>query len=589
MAGAEAHLSGRTSYTSDFYLATGLSRTTVGRCLNILEQLEIIRQKTDASDRRRTIVEFCAPFLGLLDQYVDDCFEEFEELITKHHDQERIRAERALNDSEERYRSLVEVAADAIIVITDDKIVFANSAAQKMFRGFSAEQLVGQHVDVIVHPDFREAAARRRKQMLLNHSASPMVEKTALKLDGSEFYVEASAGYIKWQGKDSIQPIIRDITRRKAGEKALMESESRFRDLVDGSIQGVLIHRNHKPLYVNKAFADIHGYRAQELLRLKSNLSLVAPDERTRIAALAKRRLAEEDVSSHYEYKAVKKSGEFIWLDNLARMVEWNGQVAIQSTVVDITERKRLEQELGQTHMLEALGELTGGVAHEFNNLLAIIMGNAELLDDFDEKVGDQQRMSIEGILKASQRGAEIVRRLQSYARQQRLNPRALDIGRFALTTGEQIKSMLNEMFCIELDLSPDLLMSHVDKDQLQTALHILLDNAREAMPNGGKLTLETGEVSVLAGQNPQNGHPLPGDYVTLAVRDSGAGIEPENQGRIFEPFFTTKEITCHHGLGLSMVYGFVNQSGGWVEVESKLGAGSTVRICLPKHSQGEA
>ncbi len=588
VAGAEAHLNNRPSYTSDFYLATGFSRTTVGRCLNILEKLEIIRQKTDESDRRRTIVEFCTPFLELLDQYVDDCFEEFEELITNHHDQERIRAELALHDSEARYRSLVEVAADAIIVVTDDEIVFANSAAQKMFRGFSPDQLVGQHIDKIVHPDFREGAARRRKQMLLTHSASPTVEKTALKLDGSEFYVEASAGYIKWQGKDSVQPIIRDISRRKAGEKALRESESRFRDLVDGSIQGVLIHRDHKPLYVNKAFADIHGYRTQELLRLKSNLSLVAPEERTRIAGLAKRRLAKEDVPSHYEYKAAKKNGEYIWLDNLARVVEWNGQMAIQSTVVDITERKRLEHELGQAHMLEALGELTGGVAHKFNNLLAVIMGNVELLDDLDELVDKQQRKSIEGILRASQKGAEIVRRLQSYAQQQRLNPRAVDITELALVSGERLKSILDETVRVDLRLRGDPLMCRVDKDQLKVALNILVDNALEAMPNGGELTLETGEETVSEGEKSGNGNISPGDYVSLSVRDTGTGIEPEHLDRIFEPFFTTKEISRHHGLGLSMVYGFVNQSGGFVNIESEKDVGTSLHLYLPKLDQLE-
>jgi len=242
----------------------------------------------------------------------------------------------------------------------------------------------------------------------------------------------------------------------------------------------------------------------------------------------------------------------------------------------------QLNARLRQSQRLEAVGQLTGGVAHDFNNLLTVVLGNAELLAEQCE-ANPQQRMLAEMIGAAAQRGADLTQRLLAFARKQALDPKAVDLNQLVAGIDPMLRRTLGEHIEIELIRGAGLWLALVDQGQLENALLNLCVNARDAMPTGGRLTLETANARLDADYAERNIDVLPGQYVMLAVSDTGGGIAPGNLQRVFEPFFTTKEKGKGTGLGLAMVYGFIKQSFGHVSIYSEAGQGTTVKLYLPR------
>ncbi len=260
------------------------------------------------------------------------------------------------------------------------------------------------------------------------------------------------------------------------------------------------------------------------------------------------------------------------------------GQISgVGSISADVTEQRQAEDALRQSQKMEAVGQLTGGMAHDFNNLLGIILGNAQLLEKKLED--DDRRELLDPVIRSTRRAAELTHRLLAFSRQQPLNPQAINIDELCMGMIEMLHRTLGET--IEFDVRMSALSPvRADPGQLENALLNLAINARDAMPGGGRLTIETGNVTLTGAD--MNVHPdgQPGDYVVLKVSDSGTGMAPDVLEKVFEPFFTTKEVGAGSGLGLSMVYGFAHQSGGHATIESEEGHGTTVAIYLP---QGEA
>ncbi len=248
----------------------------------------------------------------------------------------------------------------------------------------------------------------------------------------------------------------------------------------------------------------------------------------------------------------------------------------INRMAVDLSET---QERLRRSHRLEAVGQLTGGVAHDFNNLLAVIMGNAELLKN---RLGTDDKL-LDDILRATQRGEELTQRLLAFSRQQPLQPQVIDLGELVSGMSELLTRTLGETIGIEIGAEPDLWLVSADPGQVENALLNLALNARDAMPDGGKLTITSANAR-LDGVIPEGGsEPMAEDYVVLAVGDTGYGMTAEVQAHAFEPFYTTKEVGQGSGLGLSMVYGFAKQSGGHVKIDSEEGRGTTVELYLPR------
>jgi signal transduction histidine kinase len=289
------------------------------------------------------------------------------------------------------------------------------------------------------------------------------------------------------------------------------------------------------------------------------------------------------------EFQNRKKNGDLFWeMASIAPVRDVHGKVTHYVCVKeDITERKATEDRLRQAHKLHAIGELTGGIAHDFNNLLAIILGNLQLLEE-EMADDDAKRELVSDAMWSAERGAELVDRLLAFARRQRLNPKVTDLNHVVREMTDLLRRTLGENIEIREVLAPTLVKTMIDRGQLENVLLNLTVNARDAMPEGGVLTIISENARLGADEIGDRHGAKPGEYAVISVTDTGSGMPADVVERIFEPFFTTKGFGKGSGLGLSMVYGFVSQSGGHVTVDSKVGRGTTIKLFLPKADPGD-
>lgn len=373
-----------------------------------------------------------------------------------------------------------------------------------------------------------------------------------------------------------------DITERKRNEDALRKLSS----AVENNPSSVIITDARGTIeYANPAFEMASGYTTEEAIRQNPRILKSGRVEDEVYADLW------GTISSGRVWKGElcnrRKSGELYWdLVCIAPIADEQGKITHYVGVQhDIGELRLMEQQLQHVRKMEALGQLTGGVAHDFNNLLAIVLGNLELLS---ESVGDDDTKElIEDALGATERGQTLTHRLLAFSRRQALAPQITDLNELVPRMTELLRRTLGETIEVREVPRRGLWPTMVDRNELENALINLAVNARDAMPDGGVLTLETDNVTV--GNDAHHDPDLvPGDYVTLVVSDTGGGMDPDLAERIFEPFFTTKGTGKGTGLGLSQVYGFVRQSGGNTRGTSKLGRGTAVHLYLPRASTGE-
>ena len=411
---------------------------------------------------------------------------------------------------------------------------------------------------------------------------------------GEEKAVAAmKAGASDYVSKDNLKrlvPVIEREVREAAGrrerhrtEAALRASEVSYSTLVEHSPVG--IYRSNTEgrfLSVNAALVRMLGYAsAAEVLQLDMARDVYTdPAER--------RRLLERDTYTDRQYDEVeatwkRKDGARLTVQLSVRAVRQGARVEYYETFVrDVTEQRRLQQQLVQSQKMEAVGRLAGGVAHDFNNLLTVILSYSDLLLE-DRPPDAPDREDIEQIRKAAVGASALTRQLLAFSRQQVLEPRVLEVNTVVASTEKMLTRLLGEDISLTASLAPALGAVKVDPGQLEQIIMNLAVNARDAMPHGGRLSIETANVDM--DESYVRGHPVahPGPYVMLAVSDTGIGMDAVTQARIFEPFFTTKEAGKGTGLGLATVYGIVKQSGGFIWVYSEPGHGTSFKIYLPR------
>jgi PAS domain S-box-containing protein len=372
--------------------------------------------------------------------------------------------------------------------------------------------------------------------------------------------------------------------------RQLNDREEMFRLITENAEDLIaIVDKNGNRLYNSPAHKKALGYDHDEL-QAAPVIDLIHPDDHSMILDARKRAFA-TGTSIRMEYRFKRKDGEWRVLESTGTPVKGAGHIADRLIVVsrDITERKQTEErlreredQLRQAQKMEAIGRLSGGIAHDFNNLLGVIIGYSE---DIESRVkhGDPLRKSAEQILKAAQRAAALTHQLLAFSRQQVLQPQVLDMNLLVSEMGSMLRRMIGSHVELTTKLDPNPCCVKCDQSQLEQVLVNLAVNARDAMPEGGKLSIQTANLCL--DEADARNFPLlqPGPHVQLIVSDTGVGMNMETQAHIFEPFFTTKQIGKGTGLGLATVYGVVKQSGGIVEVQSEPGKGSTFRIYLPQ------
>jgi two-component system cell cycle sensor histidine kinase/response regulator CckA len=489
---------------------------------------------------------------------------------------ERKRAE----EERSRLASIVKSSGDAIVGITPDGLVSDWNAAAERVYGFAAEELLGRPISVIALPGGEKEIPAFLEKIKREERISDF-EAVNIRKNGEHFPASLTMFAIRdRQGKVlGFSGIIRDITERKRAEVALRASEERYRLLFERSLAGVVrTNPGGEILECNEAFARIYGFASREEA-LSTNAKSLYFEERDRTALLDL--LKQQKVVIGQESHSRRKDGTPAWVLVSASLIEDEKEGStVLATVFDITQWKELGEQLRQAQKMEAVGRLAGGVAHDFNNMLQIINGYSELVLD-QLSPGDASHGHVQEIKSVVERAANLTRQLLAFSRQQVLAPQVLDLNVAIGNLSKMLRRLIGEDVELKIIEGKDLGRVKTDPGQIDQVILNLAVNARDAMPKGGKLTIETSNVLVdkafALGHFPMT----PGPYVMISVTDTGQGMDAATKARIFEPFFTTKK-SQGTGLGLATVYGIIKQSGGFIWVESEVGKGTTFNIYLP-------
>jgi PAS domain S-box-containing protein len=499
---------------------------------------------------------------------------------------ERANAEVRQRVMEARYRQILSIAPDAIVALDEAlHIAIFNQAAERLF-GYSAEEAIGQNAEVLLPTRFIALA----RGQILQFGASPDVlmqirvpdKLHARRKNGIEFPAEIYVSKMIEDRRTIFTAIIRDITDRETMLATLRQTNQTLDAVVQSSPVAILgLDSSRRVIVWNRNAERIFGLSATDVVgRPFPPLIEVAGTELGDMV----RRLLEGEVLTDLEiHRQPSKDTSLDLRVSGAPLYDSDQRVRGAVCIVeDVTESEATRRQLEHAQRMEAVGQLTGGLAHDFNNLLAVVIGNLDLLQDLPGQDAAAKE-SVELALKASLGGATLIRQLLAFSRRQALSPKPFDLGALVISTRELLSRTLGEHIEVEMRLAPDLWPALADATQVESAIANLAINARDAMPNGGRLMLETANKHLDERYAAANADVQAGDYVMLAVSDTGTGIPPEVLNRVFEPFFTTKEHGKGSGLGLSMVYGFTKQSRGHVKIYSEVGHGTTVRLYLPR------
>ena len=491
-------------------------------------------------------------------------------------------AEDSLRQSEEKYSKAFMMSPDSLIITraADGVAVEVNDRLLEM-SGYRREEVLGKSAVELGHwvrPQDRE----RLMRTLEESGACDELETEYRTKDGKFLTVLISSRYIDLEGERCILSIVRDITESRRAQRELAESREMFQTLLDAVPLGINIkNREGRYTFMNPFQAAVYGTVPAQVIG-KTPGELVNAEYEAAVAKTDRDVLSTGKSVPYFEEVTANADGvAHNWMTTKVLLGEKESPDAqVLSISLDMTGRKATEEQLHQAQKMEAVGQLTGGIAHDFNNLLTALLGNLQLLSDRTD-TDELAKRYMEICLRAVNRGSDLTQRLLAFSRRQALNPRATDINALVGGMTELLERTLGAPIEITTKFSPDLWAAMVDQGQLENAVINLAINARDAMPAGGRLSIETANAA-LDGEE-KGSEVEAGSYVLISVRDSGFGMAPEVLDQVFEPFFTTKEIGRGSGLGLSMVYGFVKQSGGHIEIDSRIGQGTTVRLYLPR------
>jgi PAS domain S-box-containing protein len=489
-------------------------------------------------------------------------------------------------ERERLFSAVVASSNDAIITKTlDGTITGWNPAAERLF-GFTAAEAIGRRIDIIVPADrlaeMHDILDRIGRGEKIEHHETMRRRK-----DGSLLEVSLGISPIRTPSGAIIgaSKTARDISEGKRAREALLEGEQLARGIIDTALDAfVQIDENAVIVDWNPQAEAVFGWSRQDALGQNFGKLIVAETDRADLGAALKRfRQSGRDqiLGRRREIGARRRDGKEFRAEMSVTALKRREGFLFNSFFRDLTDKIAAEDRIRQAEKMEAVGQLTGGIAHDFNNILTVITGTIEILAD---AVAEQpQLFAITKMIdEAATRGADLTQHLLAFARKQPLQPREIDVNTLIIDTAKLLRPTLGERIEIESAFEDEVCLATVDPNQLSTAILNLALNARDAMPDGGKLILETGSVYLDDMYASMHNDVKPGRYALIAVSDTGTGIPAALIDKVFDPFFTSKETGKGTGLGLSMVYGFVKQSAGHIKIYSEEGHGTTMKIYLP-------
>lgn len=516
-----------------------------------------------------------------------DLFTELAKII--HLRSTQLHSQAALQASEQRYRQIFETTQAVKLVVNpaDGRIVEANQAAVR-FYGYDDATLTQMRVaDLDASPEtqLRQEMERARTEKQLFFNAQHRLASGELR------DVEIYSGPVQTAQGEFLYSIIHDVTERRRAEQALRNSEERLALTVKGAELGTWDWNIQTGEVVfNERWAEMLGYPLAEIEpTISSWEKLMHPDEVAAVTAALTDHLEGRTPIYQIEQRLRAKSGEWKWVLDTGKVFEWDEQgrpLRATGTHQDITERKRLEQQLVQQERITVVGQLAAGIAHDFNNILTSILGYSELMLQSPQTPA-AMRPRLQKISASSRRAAQLVRQLLDFSRKSLRRPTLFALDNFLQETIKFLEHTIPENIWLTTNIAPGSYLIEADRTQLQQVITNLVINARDTMPAGGNLALDLAGVEI---DNLEQcsicDKPISGDWLRLIVRDNGGGIPAEVLPHIFEPFFTTKPVGEGTGLGLSQVHGIINQHGGHITVKSQVGQGTTFAIYLRRAAE---
>lgn len=508
----------------------------------------------------------------------------------------RKQAEAAVKAGEVYYRSLFETSLYGIAIIgRDRKFLQVNGAFCRLVE-YASDELIGQlEIAELIHPEDVAGSLERTEQLVRREIDHFVVEKRCVTKTGrileTVFFV--SGIYDSDGGFAAAAASVMDITARRQAELALRKSEEQFRALAENSLDTIMrFDRELRHVYVSPMAERQTGIPVSRFIG-KTHREIGFPEDLVQLWEGILEKVFQSGQVQRVEFQLNPK----VWIDWLC-IPEFDGQGQVQAVITssrDISQRKaaegereQLQSQLLQSQKMEAIGRLAGGVAHDFNNNLSVISGYAELARDVLAPQ-DPLLVNIEEILKATQKSVELTRQLLAFSRRQIIEPKVIDLNRLVGESEKMLARLVGEDVEVRVVKGPDLWPVKMDPSQADQILANLVVNSRDAMPNGGRLTIRTQNFTIDEPFCRRNPGALPGPFVLLSVSDTGIGMDREAQEHAFEPFFTTKDPGAGTGLGLATIYGIVKQNGGFITFDSEVGQGTTFNIYIAKSGEGPA